>query len=113
MRHSLALLALIFFGCKEAMTSSVPAACRVTPVITPLTATIPVGSAVTFASTLEGGCPLPLFRNETPAILQLDSVAASVRVRGLGAGIGRFRVRAGADTTLSTVISVVVTAPAP
>src|SRR5690242_20620168 len=111
MRRFFLLFAFILLGCHDATTASAPAVCRVTPVITPPTATILVGSAITFTSSLEGGCPVALFRNETPAILQLDSVfAASLRVRGISAGLGRFRIRAGAETTLSTVVSVTVAA---
>lgn len=112
MRRSFALFALPLFGCHDVTTSSVPAVCRVTPMISPVTVTIPVGSAVTFASTLESGCPRPLFRNESPAILQLDVDSlsvASVHVHGIAAGVGHFRIRAGADTTLSTLVSVTVT----
>ena len=115
MRRFYILLAFLFVGCHESNDLLIPA-CRVTPVITPLAVTISVGSTVTFASSLDGGCPAPLFRNESPAILQLsaDSLSvASVHVRGIAAGVGHFRIRAGADTTLSTVVSVTVTPSGP
>lgn len=84
--------------------------------VSPSIVAISVGTTVTVASTLDSGCPAPLFQNESPTILQLNSDSlsvASIRVRGIAAGVGHFRVLAGADTTLSTVVLIVVGAPPP
>lgn len=106
---------LIFVPCLGACdTGKTPAtlpSCRAIAQAAPLAATIAVGSAITIAATAEVGCPLPLVRNETSTVIQIDSVAvATVRVAARAIGDGRVRIRSGVDTLISIVIPVTVTA---
>jgi hypothetical protein len=108
-----AVLALTLAACERAPTSTatpnVSARCSGAPQVGPATATVHPAESVTFAVSLEMGCPEPLIRNETPGILQLDAVSPTlIRVTGRAAGDGRMRVRSGPDTLASTVIPVTV-----
>jgi len=87
-----------------------PNGCRAAASASPSTATVAVGQSVTIAVSLEQGCPAPLIRNETPAIIQIDAGSlGSVRATGLSPGNGRLTVRSGADTLLATTVSITVT----
>ena len=71
-----------------------------------------LGARVTIAATTEEGCPVPIVRNETPDILQLDSVGvARFTVIGKGIGDGRIRILSAVDTLVTQVLSITVEAP--
>ena len=112
MRNYTWLVFVLCLGaCDTGETSATLPSCRAIAQAAPLAATIPVGSAITIAATAEVGCPLPLVRNETPAVIQIDSVAvATVRVTARAVGDGRVRIRSGVDTLVSIAIRVTVTA---
>lgn len=81
------------------------------PVIgaSPANAIINVSGTVTVDLALNGSCPPALVRNETPTIIQVDSLsAASIRITALTVGNGRVRIRAGGDTLVSTIVPVTV-----
>ena len=96
-------------------TNSTPAALRSCQAIaqgTPSAAVIRAGTAITVAVTADGGCPLPLVRNETPTIIQVDSIGVlTFRVTGRAIGDGRIRIRSGVDTLVTQVLSFTVVAP--
>jgi hypothetical protein len=94
---------------KDSAASSAPM-CQAIAQAAPLSTTIRVAEAVTVAFTIDGGCPAPIIRNETPTVVQVDAMSVGlVRVTGLAAGQGRIRVRSGVDTLVTTVVSVSVT----
>ena len=77
-----------------------------------MSSTVSVGGTLTVAVTADGGCPLPTVRNETPSIIQLDSVAPTTfRVTGKAVGTGQIRVRSAVDTLVTQLLSVTVVAP--
>ena len=79
---------------------------------TPSFSMLGLGATVTIAATMEDGCPAPIVRNETPNILQLDSVGVSTfTVTGKGIGDGRIRIRSAVDTTVTQVLSRTCVAP--
>ena len=84
--------------------------CQAIAQASPASLTIPVGGTGLIAATQEVNCPAPRFRNETPTLLQMDSVSASTfRVTGRVVGNGQVRIRAAVDTTVSQIVSVTVT----
>jgi hypothetical protein len=101
---------LILAGCDHTATPASLTSCRVIAQAAPTTANIPVGASITVVATREAACPAPLLRNETPAVLQVDSIAPSmIRVTGRAVGEGRLRIRSGVDTLVSMAIPVTVT----
>lgn len=113
-------LLLLFGGVAVAMSCNVnsapelaganPAGCRAAASASPSTATVAVGQSVSIALSVASGCPAPLLRNETPAIIQIDSGSfGSVRATGRSPGTGRLTVRSGADTLVATTVSITVT----
>jgi hypothetical protein len=104
--------AVLLGSCDMDSTVAVPGSCLAIAQGAPLNATVPLGSSITVAATADGGCPLPLVRNETPSIIQMDSVAVvTFRVTGKALGQGRIRIRSGVDTLVTQVLSITVVAP--
>jgi hypothetical protein len=100
---------VFLLACDQRATTGVSTTCRSIAQAAPSTATIAIGSSVNVALALEAACPIPLIRNETPILLQVDSLApASIRVTGRASGSGRVRVRSGVDTLVSAIVSVTV-----
>jgi hypothetical protein len=104
---------LILSGCDSSSTPLVVAGCHAIAQATPLVGRIPLGTAITVATTQEGGCPAPLVRNETPSIIRIDTAGAPPRIRvtGVAIGEGRVRVRSGVDTLVSVTLEMTVFAP--
>ena len=101
---------LLLGACDHAAAPAALPACRAIAQAAPTSASIPVGASITVVATLEVGCPAPLLRNETPVVLQVDSIApGSIRVTARTVGEGRLRIRSGVDTLVSVVIPVTVT----
>lgn len=87
-----------------------PAGCRAIAQASPSLVRIAVGQSVTIAVTIEQGCPAPLVRNETPAIIQVDSSSlGGLRATALSPGNGRLTIRSGVDTLVATTVSITVT----
>ena len=87
-----------------------PSGCRAIATAAPSNVTIGVGQSVNIAMTIEQGCPAPLVRNDTPAIVQVDSVSLGfARATGRAPGAGRLIIRSGVDTLVSTTVSITVT----
>ncbi|MDB4873832.1 MAG: hypothetical protein JWM41_278 [Gemmatimonadetes bacterium] len=88
------------------------APCRAIAQFSPASVTLAVAQSVTIATTVEAGCPAPIVRNETPGVIQLDTIAAGssgvFRVRGLVAGSGRVRVMSAVDSAVSGTLTVTV-----
>jgi hypothetical protein len=94
-------------GCSENMSPATT--CAALAKFPPASLTLFVGDVVSFSTTTTAGCPISIVRNETPAIIQVDSVAlATYHVKGLAKGTGRIRVIAAADTTVSGLLTVTV-----
>lgn len=109
--RALRAAALVFAlaGCGEGTTVPFVANCGHLAQAAPTSATIRVGENFLLAVTIEGGCPSPTVRNETPAVLTVDVAGSAFRVTGRAAGDGRVRVIASADTLVTTLVSVTVT----
>ena len=87
-----------------------PSGCRAIAAAAPSSVTIGVGQSVNIAMTIEQGCPAPIVRNDTPAIVQLDSVSLGfARATGRAPGAGRLIIRSGVDTLVATTVSITVT----
>jgi hypothetical protein len=101
---------MLVLACDEHTTAARAAPCRPIAQAGPSAATIAVAASVTIAVSIESGCPAPLVRNETPAVLQVDSVSLGlIRIVGRATGSGQVRVRSGVDTLVSALVSVTVT----
>lgn len=84
--------------------------CRAIALAAPNLVTLSVGQSVDIAMTVESGCPAPLLRNDTPTILQVDSLAIGfARVSGRSPGAGRLTVRSGVDTLVTASVLITVT----
>jgi len=87
-----------------------PAGCRAVAAAAPSNVTISVGQSANISLTIEQGCPAPLVRNDTPSILQVDSVSFGfARATGRAPGAGRLIIRSGVDTLVATTVSITVT----
>jgi len=105
----LAAVCVVIVGCDNNPTRAVLAACAATASVAPTSARIAVGDNITISETLEAGCPTPIVRNDSPSLLQVDSVAAGmIRVTGLAVGSGTLRILSGVDTLVSTAVTVTV-----
>lgn len=104
--------ALFVGGCDSSSTPATLSSCQAIAQATPVNSTIPVGAAITVAVTADGGCPRPTVRNETPTVIQLDTIdALSYRVTGRAIGTGHIRVRSGLDSLVTQLLSITVVAP--
>lgn len=109
---SFATVCAVLAGCDNNPTVGLLATCDATASVAPTSARIAVGDNVTISETLESGCPSPIVRNDSPALLQVDSVApGTIRVTGLAAGNGIVRILSGVDTLVSTAVTVTVFGP--
>lgn len=87
-----------------------PSGCRAIAAAAPSTTTLSVGNSINIAVSIEQGCPAPILRNETPAIIQIDSSSLGlVRATALSPGNGRLTIRSGVDTLVATTVSITVT----
>ncbi|MEP6495988.1 MAG: hypothetical protein ABJF01_25130 [bacterium] len=105
------LFAGVLNGCDDAPTIAGGTQCLATVNFSPTSANMAVGDSVRIAISVDGGCPAPIVRDETPAVLQVDVLSTGVfRVQGLSAGAGRVRILSAVDTTVSGVFTASVTA---
>lgn len=75
--------------------------CRAIAQAAPISITFAVGAVVTLATSIEAGCPAPIVRNETPAILEVTGSVGLFQVKALALGTGRIRVLSAVDTTVT------------
>lgn len=103
---------LVFCACDTTPTVARFSGCRPFASVSPPAAAIHIADTLRLASTIESGCPSPLVRNDTPAVIRLDSISAGIfRVTGLTVGAGRVRVVSPIDTTVAASVAVTVTLP--
>jgi hypothetical protein len=104
------ILTLLVAACDQSPTVASLPVCQPIAQLAPASASIHVGQIVHIAVARDGSCPAATVRNETPAVIQLDSVSSGlVRVTGLAVGTGRMRVLAAGDTLFTALATIVVT----
>jgi hypothetical protein len=109
-RLRILILALPLAACDQSPSVGALPVCRPIAQLAPTNASLRVGQNVVIAVTRDTGCPAPIVRNETPTLLQLDSLSSgSFRATALAVGTGRVRVLAAADTLVTATTSIVVT----
>ena len=98
-------------ACDYAPTLAGGRTCLATVQFSPLSLNLFVGDSAVVAMSLDGGCSPPAVRNETPAVVAVDSLTVGTfQVRGLAAGAGQVRLLSPVDTTVTRALTVVVTA---
>ena len=96
-------------ACSHDSATGPAAQCPAVAQAAPANVTMSVLQTITVSMTLKAGCPVPIVRNETPTVLQVDVLSSTeLHVTGRIAGDGRLRVRSGVDTMVSTVVSIAV-----
>ena len=103
---------LVFSACDTTPTVARFSGCRPLASVAPIAAAIHIADTLRFATSVESGCPSPLLRNDTPTVIRVDSISASIfRVTGLTVGTGRVRVVSPVDTTVAASVAITVTLP--
>ena len=97
-----ALTSAACFKCDDCEGNLAPVNCRVAPALSPIAATMTVGSSIVLQTSIDAGCSAPIVRTSDPSILRLDVTMPTILVTGLRNGTTRVTLLAAADTTLQT-----------